>query len=88
MITYPFSALDPKFDISGLLTTSAMIKDKPEAVKAFRAAGKKFLAYAPEHSEHVRQIVTTYTKKDRPGFHAAVLMLLLMSSGNCGRLLV
>ena len=62
VITYNFSAFDPKLDIAGYFTTGEMIKNKPDEVKAFKTAMNKSLEYAQAHPEEVRQIVTTYTK--------------------------
>jgi NitT/TauT family transport system substrate-binding protein len=62
VITYNFSAFDPKLDIAGYFTTGDTIKNKPAEVKAFKTAMDKSLEYAQTHSDEVRQIVTTYTK--------------------------
>lgn len=62
VISYNFSAFDPKLDISGYFTTGETIKNKPDLVKKFKTAMNKSLVYAQAHPDEVRQIVTTYTK--------------------------
>lgn len=62
VITYNFSAFDPKLDIAGYFTTGDTIKNKPDLVKKFTTAMNKSLQYAQAHPDEVRQIVTTYTK--------------------------
>jgi NitT/TauT family transport system substrate-binding protein len=62
VISYNFSAFDPKLDIAGYFTTGDTIKNKPDLVKKFTTAMNKSLVYAQAHPDEVRQIVTTYTK--------------------------
>lgn len=62
VITYNFSAFDPKLDIAGYFTTGKTIQEKPELVEAFKTAMNKSLEYADSHPDEVKQIVTTYTK--------------------------
>lgn len=62
LITYNFSAFDPKLDVSGYFTKADTIKDKPELVEKFTRAMNKSLEYAQDHPDEVKQIVTTYTK--------------------------
>ncbi|MEO6944072.1 MAG: ABC transporter substrate-binding protein, partial [Lacisediminihabitans sp.] len=62
VISYNFSAFDPKLDIAGYFTTDKTYKEKPELVKAFQTAMNKSLEYADAHPDEVKQIVTTYTK--------------------------
>jgi NitT/TauT family transport system substrate-binding protein len=62
VITYNFSAFNPKLDISGYFTTAKTVADKPELVKSFQKAMNKSLEYANSHPDEVKQIVTTYTK--------------------------
>jgi NitT/TauT family transport system substrate-binding protein len=61
-VTYNFSEFSPNFTLSGYFATSDTVTKKPEMVRAFTAALKKSIAYANEHPDDVRQIVTTYTK--------------------------
>ena len=62
VITYNFSAFDPKLDIAGYFTTGDTIKNKPDLVTKFTTAMNKSLEYAQAHPDEVKQIVTTYTK--------------------------
>ncbi|GAB3033346.1 ABC transporter substrate-binding protein [Parafrigoribacterium mesophilum] len=78
VITYNFSAFDPKLDIAGYFTLAKTVKEKPELTKAFTTAMNKSLEYADSHPDEVKQIVTTYTKMTAdqldkmvlPKFHA------------------
>lgn len=73
VITYNYSAFDPKLDVAGYFTTGDTITNKPDEVKEFKAAMNKSLVYAQAHPDEVRQIVTTYTKMTADQVKAIVL---------------
>ena len=62
VISYIYSDMDPKMDISAYFTKADMLKDKPDMVKKFQTAMNKSLEYAQTHGSEVRSIVATYTK--------------------------
>ena len=73
VITYNFSAFNPKLDIAGYFTKATTFKEKPELVKSFQKAMNKSLEYASTHPDEVKQIVTTYTKMTAAQLDSMVL---------------
>jgi NitT/TauT family transport system substrate-binding protein len=62
VVTYNFSEFSPNFTLAGYFAMNETIKSRPAVVQSFNKALAKSVAYAQEHPDEVRQIVTTYTK--------------------------
>jgi NitT/TauT family transport system substrate-binding protein len=62
VVTYNFSEFSPNFTLAGYFAMNETIKSRPAVVESFNKALAKSVAYAQEHPDEVREIVTTYTK--------------------------
>lgn len=62
VVSYNFSEFSPNFTLAGYFATNDTVKNRPKVVESFNRALAKSVAYAQEHPDEVRQIVTTYTK--------------------------
>jgi NitT/TauT family transport system substrate-binding protein len=62
VVTYNFSEFAPNFTLAGYFAMNETIKSRPAVVESFNKAMAKSVAYAQEHPDEVRKIVTTYTK--------------------------
>ncbi|AMB42170.1 nitrate ABC transporter substrate-binding protein [Paenarthrobacter ureafaciens] len=62
VVSYNFSEFSPNFTLAGYFATNDTVKNRPKVVESFNKALAKSVAYAQEHPDEVRQIVTTYTK--------------------------
>jgi NitT/TauT family transport system substrate-binding protein len=62
IVSSVFAETDPKLPVGVYFTTEKMRTDKPDLVKRFAEAMKQSQAYAQDHPDEARQILTTYTK--------------------------
>ncbi len=61
-VAWNFVDTAPGLTIAAYFTSAKLLADKPDLVKDFTAAMNESLAYAREHPDEARQVITTYTK--------------------------
>ncbi|GAA2300802.1 ABC transporter substrate-binding protein [Streptomyces kunmingensis] len=62
VIASNFTDTAPNLTVAMFFTSATYAKNHPDIVEKFTAATKESLAYADQHPDEVRQILTTYTK--------------------------
>ncbi|MEH0637552.1 ABC transporter substrate-binding protein [Streptomyces bottropensis] len=68
-----FVDVSPYLTVAMYFTSQKYAAENPETVKKFQEATAESLAYADEHPDEVRQIITTYTKIPRNLLETVVL---------------
>jgi NitT/TauT family transport system substrate-binding protein len=64
VVAWNFVDAAPDLTVAAYFTSTKLLADKPDLVKAFTDAMKESLAYADSHPDEVRAIIGDYTKID------------------------
>ena len=59
-----YAGVEPNLQVAMYFTSTKYLESDPEVVEKFTAAMKQSLAYAQEHEDETRAILTTYTSLD------------------------
>ena len=62
MVAWNFADTAPNLTVAAYFASAKLLADKPDLVKRFTAAMNESLAYAREHPDEARTVITTYTK--------------------------
>jgi NitT/TauT family transport system substrate-binding protein len=73
VVAWCYADAAPNLTVAAYFTSTKLIADKPDLVKAFTEAMNESLAYADSHPEEVRDVIGSYTKID-PGVRAKLTL--------------